>query len=944
MKAANWRNTRNLTLLAVLAACAGDKAGPLDPSANFDVVIAAAPGGGSVNLDQWANGDGTTGGEWQNGNLNGNNSTYAEGDAVPFRLAVEGLTVGATNTITINYDFTAGGHKAYDFLASTNASEDVLGLICAPGGGGVSSHCGGSTTSMPGGVSTSTFGFPSDPFLDPESGKTVAGAMAFAGVARDLRIYGGTITSISAVSHDGLTTGNSTGGMVVTFTSNTSAVLLTWSGHLAQSVYWNAPDDPDGAGEVSGAPWHMRTLNLNGGGAANQDRSIQPSALAGSPGLEILKEADATLVDAGSQVGYTITVNNTGTANATGVVLSDVLPVGSGVSWSVADPDGWDSCAINLGTLTCNEAVLAPGGTLTVHLTSPTTYASCGLLTNSASVTANGVDAVEDATTITVQCPDLSVVKTPDGQTVNAGSPISFDVVVSNAGPGIAKGVTLSDALPAGTGIDWSVAAGYPTGQGGLVPPNCTVSGALGSEELDCASVDIGAGQGYTVRVTSGTTAASCTDYDNEATASASNHPDASDEGDITVACPSVTIVKTPDEQTKNAGEVIEFQMVVSNTGAGTATGVTLSDALPGGAGIDWSVSANYPTGQGGLVPPNCTVTGALGSEVLNCSSVDIPSGQGYTVRVRSNTSFASCAAYDNTAVISGTNFTGSEDDGQITVVCPDLEIDKTPDAQNIANGQPLSFSITVRNSSEAEGTASGVTLSDPLPKGDGVSNPDWSVGGPVVAVGGLATLPNCTVTGALGAETLNCTAVNLAPGEGYTVTVTAATSAGICGTFNNLATASATNHGDVTNPGSIEVDCVEGCTLTIGFWKNHTGLGNGNQLDEVSQHLPVYLGTEGGPKTVAVTTAEQAREILQGMGSNGISKLYAQLLATKLNIASGSPTSYTGLLTKIAEADAFLATRNAADWNSLSKNDQKKVNAWMSFFDTYNNTGPHCP
>jgi hypothetical protein len=32
---------------------------------------------------------------------------------------------------------------------------------------------------------------------------------------------------------------------------------------------------------VSGAPWHMRTLGLDGGGNRNQDRSIQPSAVVG---------------------------------------------------------------------------------------------------------------------------------------------------------------------------------------------------------------------------------------------------------------------------------------------------------------------------------------------------------------------------------------------------------------------------------------------------------------------------------------------------------------------------------------------------------------------------------------------------------------------------------------------------------------------------------------
>src|SRR5512147_2541515 len=65
----------------------------------------------NVNLDQWAN---LAGQGWQNGDLNKNNSAYHEGDVVPFRLAIEGLSAGQ-HTIHLNYDFTAGGHEAYDF-------------------------------------------------------------------------------------------------------------------------------------------------------------------------------------------------------------------------------------------------------------------------------------------------------------------------------------------------------------------------------------------------------------------------------------------------------------------------------------------------------------------------------------------------------------------------------------------------------------------------------------------------------------------------------------------------------------------------------------------------------------------------------------------------------------------------------------------------------------
>ena len=89
-----------------------------------------------VNLDQFANQPGQG---WQNGDLNGNNSTYGEGDVVPFRLAIEGLAAGQ-HTIHLNYDFLTGGSEAYDFLATWNVTENPN--KCAdPNSGGASSQC-----------------------------------------------------------------------------------------------------------------------------------------------------------------------------------------------------------------------------------------------------------------------------------------------------------------------------------------------------------------------------------------------------------------------------------------------------------------------------------------------------------------------------------------------------------------------------------------------------------------------------------------------------------------------------------------------------------------------------------------------------------------------------------------------------------------------------------
>jgi hypothetical protein len=256
------RPTRSRTLLARAAVTIGLVG--LVGSVGVGTVVAAT----TVNLDQWASTDLA----WQNGNLNGNNSRYPEGGIVPFRLAMEGLTVGV-HTIHINYDVTAGGHKAYDFLATWNVT-NAAGKACATSGGGISSMC----PSLP---ASSSAAFPDDPYV--MDGLSVHGAQLYSGAPRRLTIWGGTIVSISAPAHSGPISGNSSGDMLVRFKAGGSAVLLAWGGHLAQSAYWNRLNGgpSDGAAMVSGSPWHMRTLQLDGSGNKNQDRSISPSAIVG---------------------------------------------------------------------------------------------------------------------------------------------------------------------------------------------------------------------------------------------------------------------------------------------------------------------------------------------------------------------------------------------------------------------------------------------------------------------------------------------------------------------------------------------------------------------------------------------------------------------------------------------------------------------------------------
>jgi hypothetical protein len=129
------------------------------------------------------------------------------------------------------------------------------------------------------------------------------------------------------------------------------------------------------------------------------------------------------------------------------------------------------------------------------------------------------------------------------------------------------------------------------------------------------------------------------------------------------------------------------------------------------------------------------------------------------------------------------------------------------------------------------------------------------------------------------------------------------------------------------------------GCVGSIGYWKNN--------LDEVALVLPIYLGNPGGPKTLAVTDttiADTALSFGYGGASNGIAKLYAQLLGAKISIAKGADSST--IASVLAASDAFLATHDYLDWSTLTSSEQAQVTLWAATLEQYN-TGelgvPHC-
>src|SRR4029079_10838326 len=81
----------------------------------------------------------------------------------------------------------------------------------------------------------------------------------------------------------------------------------------------------------------------------------------------------------------------------------------------------------------------------------------------------------------------------------------------------------------------------------------------------------------------------------------------------------NVTISKTADDGSVDAGDPIGFTISWGNSGAGKATGVVVSDTLPAGGALDWSIEISTGTGS------TCAISGAAGSQVLTCAVGSIP-------------------------------------------------------------------------------------------------------------------------------------------------------------------------------------------------------------------------------------------------------------------------------------------------------------------------------
>src|SRR5439155_1033591 len=260
-----------------------------------------------------------------------------------------------------------------------------------------------------------------------------------------------------------------------------------------------------------------------------------------------------------------------------------------------------------------------------------------------------------------VQAPNLTITKTGNG-TVNSTDTVSFTITVSNTGAGTEYTVDLSAALPGG--LAWTTDAGTISGG--------TLSDAIG---------DLASGASVTIHVNAPTAAGYNATLDNTATATSLylHHALPISSATDVVQAPNLTITKTGNG-TVNSTDTVRFTITVSNTGAGSAYNVNVSDALPGG--LAWTTDAG-------------TISGGSLSDAIG----DLASGASVTIHVSAPTAAGYSVTLNNTATATSSNPTPRTSNPSATdvVQAPNLTITKTGNG-TVNSTDTVSFTITVSN------------------------------------------------------------------------------------------------------------------------------------------------------------------------------------------------------------------------------------------------------
>lgn len=434
-----------------------------------------------------------------------------------------------------------------------------------------------------------------------------------------------------------------------------------------------------------------------------------------APKISLTKSSNVAGPIVGDTVTYTVTVNNTGTASAASIVLSDTLPAGttfvagSVVVAGVSKPTFDITTGISLGSLALGTSITVTYQTRVTSLPpSPQTIANMANAAFTFQSVAGGpiISGVIPSNTVTlpVYSPVLNLVKSANTTNATVGDQITYTIQISNTG-NIGAVTTFTDNIPTGS----SYVAGSFTVNGNPIAGNPATGIPIGTIAAGGSStvqfrvlvnnlpsppqlVDQ-ASAAYTFLVPDGRTVAGSA---------------VSNILSIPVRTPNVTVVKSASFTDVAVGDTLTYTSVISNNGITAITNVSLSDVIPNGtllvAGSVTIGGTPQPSANPGTGIPVGTI--AAGNSVTVTFQVNVVSLPNPAQLLNSSSASFNSGAFSG---ISLSNTTTTP------VYQPVIQIAKSANTASATVGGNVLYTLNVQNTGNI---GAAVVLSDNIPTG----------------------------------------------------------------------------------------------------------------------------------------------------------------------------------------------------------------------------------
>jgi large repetitive protein len=477
-------------------------------------------------------------------------------------------------------------------------------------------------------------------------------------------------------------------------------------------------------------------------------------------------------------VQYSITITNAGGNNAAAydINLTDVL-AGTLSFVSVSATGATitsNTTAGNNVNIVLDTIAAGASATVTINATVASTTPVGSTIGNSTTVTwtstpgatpgeRNGGGGINDYTgganagNFTLGRPTVDKL-TPADTTYSIGETLTYDILVTLP-EGVTQGLAITDNLPAGldfvsAAVQTAAGGALANAFGGPVPAfgqsNVGNSYTFTFGNTTTTGDNNAANNSFLLRVTARvanvignqnavTLTNTATLAYNDGTLGATTVNDPTPNVNITVVEPALSLDKAVVGASTglDAGDTAQFQIVITNTGSGTAHEVLLNDALPAGLLI---TTINSTTSAGGATVDNATA--GIGTAALT-GEYTIPAGGSITIlytatlqnSVTPNTNFINTVTVTFSSV-NGTALGQGTANGERVGTSPNIQGDgslndyRLQDTAQVSTGGVLAVAKGVDNATPVigdvltytvtltlnEGTTDGIVVTDTLP------------------------------------------------------------------------------------------------------------------------------------------------------------------------------------------------------------------------------------